>query len=150
MKSNGIYNKLVQIVRAAKAAGEVLLNAKTLRERALRYIRSEKLSRAELENHYARALVALVLNQNKCYALRRGTGIYVNLDACTNIEELKKLLENKGIDIKADTKTYREIIEQMRKSDERTIPGQYAVDFENPDKFIPEKSVEDTLREAFG
>lgn len=148
MKKNGVYTATKEAVRALKADGVIVIDAKELVSEIEAGIDKRDFSKTELIDFYCKFIAYVVLSEEECYSIRRGEGRYINLAAAVESGVLFTLADNKDIDIRADESTKRRIMQRLREVQSAVIPGQYQFDPENPGMIAQAETVEDLIRRA--
>lgn len=103
---NNIYSIAVQSIEDSKAEKTIFINSEDIKEVIKASIRMDEFDKEELFEFYLNSIVTTALNMWHCYSKRRGAGIYVNVDACMNIDVLNQLIANVKDDISADSSRY--------------------------------------------
>lgn len=103
---NNIYANAVLSIEDCKTEKIIFIESKDIKESVKASISMDDFDKEELFEFYLNSIVTTALNMRHCYSMKRGAGIYVNVDACMDIDVLNQLIANAKDDITADSSRY--------------------------------------------
>lgn len=106
---NNVYVCAADKVREMKAQEQLEISKSEIVEHIMAHSNIHEVEREELEQIAVNLLVAVALNQNNCYSLKRGSGDYLNVELCERLEALMLVEHNLSKDLEAKLKAIRKI-----------------------------------------
>lgn len=89
-----LYKRFKQMIKNSEDSGGLVLDASGMVDRVLKADSLRNIGREELEERYAKALVAVCLYEHGYRSVLRGKGYYVNISNCENPHYMAKVYEN--------------------------------------------------------
>lgn len=137
-----LYTRIVKAVERYRANKVVEIEADEILDEINSFVDAKDYSKEFLLNFYIRSLLTSALNQKHCYTMRRGSGRYINVDACMDIDVISRLMANAKYDIKSDNARHTILAKRW----EQLHKEQYVMNIDDPG--APLQTVGDVLEAA--
>ena len=129
-KENSIYSCAADRVRELKEQNELEIMKSDVVDFVNENSNVHEIEREKLESIAVNSLVAIALAQNNCYSIVCGSGRFINIDLCNQIETLDDIIENLRGDERAKMAVIRRMIRRISdiSAGMRIVDGQ--IDFD--------------------
>jgi len=108
-KENSIYTCAADKVRELKERNELEIMKSDIVDFVNQNSNVHEIEREKLESIAVNLLVTIALSQNNCYSIVRGSGRFINVDLCDQIETLDGIESNLRGDVQAKLAAIRKI-----------------------------------------
>lgn len=125
---NSIYSVAVMAVKELKAKKAIEIKSEDIKAEVRASVDMDDFDREFLSEFYLNSIVTTVLNMLRCYSKSRGDGVYINIDACVDIDVLDALFKNAVGDINSDVSRRDEIVKRMKAIN----PEQFFISLDDP------------------
>lgn len=130
--SKNIYQLAAMSIEDHKNNHEVFIFSESIKDDVKASVRMGDFTKEFLFEFYLSSMVTTALNTRHCYSSKRGSGKYVNVDACRDINLLNNLIANAHHDMLADNSRIVVINSRIKELDE----DQYFMNVDDPDAEI--------------
>lgn len=130
--NKNVYQVAIESIEDHKGSRDIFILPNTIKDDVKAEISMGDFSKEFLFEFYLSSMVTTALNTRHCYSSKRGSGKYVNVDACKDINLLNNLIANAQHDMLADNSRIAVINSRIKELNE----DQYIMNIDDPDAEI--------------